>query len=43
MLSRAQKTLFYHITVILQYYWDETIARSGYMYREDLGIFSLAI
>ena len=32
-----------HITVILQYCWDKTIARSGDMNREDLGIFSLVI
>ena len=44
MLSKGAKgTIFYHITVILQYYWDKTIARSGDMYRDDSGIFSLII
>ena len=33
MLSKgAKRTLFYHFTVILQYCWDKTIARSGDMY-----------
>ena len=44
MLSKgAKRTLFYYITVILQYYWNKTTARSGDMYRKDLGIFSLVI
>ena len=44
MLSKgAKRTIFYHITVILQYCWDKTIARSGDMYRDDLGILSLVI
>ena len=44
MLSKgAKRTIFYHITVILQYFWNKTIAWSGDMYRDDLGIFSLAI
>ena len=44
MLSKgAKRTIFYHITVILQYCWDKTIARSGDMYMDDLGTFSLVI
>ena len=44
MLSKGAKgTKFYHITVILQYCWDKTIARSADMYRDDSGIFSLVI
>ena len=44
MLSKgAKRTIFYHITVILQYCWDKTIARSGDMYMDDSGIFSLVI
>ena len=44
MLSKgATKTIFYHITVILQYRWDNKIARSEDMYREDIGISSLDI
>ena len=44
MLSKGAKwTIFYHITVILQYCWVKTIARSGDMYRDDLGIVSLVI
>ena len=44
MLSEgAKRTIFYHITVTLQYCWDEKIARSGDMYRDDLGILSLVI
>ena len=44
MLSKgAKRTTFYHITVILQYCWDKTIARSGDMYRDDSGILSLVI
>ena len=44
MLSNGAKwTIFYHITVILQYCGDKTIARSGDMYRDDSGIFSLVI
>ena len=39
----AKRTIFYHITVILQYFWDKTIARSRDMYRDDLGILSLLI
>ena len=39
----AKRTIFYHITVIMQYCWDKTIARSGDMYRDDLGILSLVI
>ena len=39
----AKRTKFYHISVILQYCWDETIARSGDMYRDDSGILSLVI
>ena len=34
---------FYHITVILQHCWDKTIARSGDMYKDALGIFRLVI
>ena len=44
MLSKgAKRTKFYHISVILQYRWDKTIARSGDMYRDDSGILSLVI
>ena len=44
MLSKgAKRTIFYHITVILQYCRDKTIARSEDMYRDDLGILSLLI
>ena len=44
MLSKGAKwTIFCHIKVILQYFWDKTIARSGDMYRDDSGIFSLVI
>ena len=44
MLSKgAKRTKFYHITVILQYCWDKMIARSGDLYRDDSGIFSLDI
>ena len=41
--KRAKLTIFYDITVILQYCWDKTIARSGDMLRDDSGIFSLVI
>ena len=41
MLSKgAKRTIFYHITIILQYYWDKTIARIGDMHRDALGILS---
>ena len=44
MLSKGAKwTIFYHTTVILQHGWDKTIARSGDMYRDASGIFSLII
>ena len=44
MLSKgAKRTIFYHITITLQYYVDKTIARSGDMYRDALGILSFAI
>ena len=44
MLSKgAKRTIFYHITVILQYCWDKTNARSGDMYRDDLGKLTLVI
>ena len=47
MLSKgAKRTIIIdHITVIMQYkyYWDKTIARSGDMYKDDLGILSLVI
>ena len=44
MLSKgAKRTIFYHITVILQYCLDKTIARSGDMYRDNLGISTLVI
>ena len=44
MLSKGAKwTIFYHITVILQYCWDKTIARSGDMYKDASGIFGLVI
>ena len=42
MSSKGEKrTIFYHITVILQNSWDKRIARSGDMYRDDSGILSL--
>ena len=44
MLSKgAKRTKFYHITVLLQYYWNKTIARSGHVYRDDLGLSTLVI
>ena len=44
MLSKgAKRTIFYHITVILQYCWDKMIARSGDMYRDDFGILTSVI
>ena len=44
MSSKGAKwTIFYNITVSLQYCWDKTIARSGDMYRDASCIFSLAI
>ena len=44
MLSKGTKrAIFYHITVILHYCWDKTIARSEDMYRDDLGILTLVI
>ena len=44
MLSKGVKrTIFYHITVILDYCWDKTIAQSGDMYEDDLGILTLVI
>ena len=46
MLSKGAKKKpknFYHNTVILQYCWDKTIARSGDMYRDDSGILILVI
>ena len=39
----AKRTIFNHITVILQYCWYKTISRSGDMYRDDSGILSLVI
>ena len=39
----AKWTIFYNITVSLQYCWDKTITRSGDMYRDASGIFSLVI
>ena len=44
MLSKgAKRTIFYHITEILQYCLDKTIARSGDMYRDGLCILTLVI
>ena len=44
MLSKgAKRTIIDHITVIMQYRWDETIVRSGDMYKDDSGILSLVI
>ena len=44
MASKGAKiTIFYHITVILQYCRDKTIAWSGDMYRDVSGISSLVI
>ena len=44
MLSKgAKRTTVYFITIILQYYWDKMIARSGDMYRDALGISSFVI
>ena len=39
----AKRAKFYHITVILQYCWDKTIARGRDMYRDDSGILGLVI
>ena len=39
----AKRTKIDHITVIMQYFWDKTIARRGGMYKDDLGILSLVI
>ena len=39
----AKRTILYHITVIMPYCLDKTIARSGDMYRDDLDILSLVI
>ena len=39
----AKRTTFDDITVILQYFLEKAIARSGDMYRDDSGIFSLVI
>ena len=39
MLSKGTKrAIFCHITVILRYCWDKTIARNEDMYRDDSGI-----
>ena len=36
MLSKgAKRIIIDHITVIIQYYWDKTIAWSGDMYKDD--------
>ena len=44
MLSKgAKETKFYHITVILQYCWDKTIARSRNMYRDDSCILLISL
>ena len=44
MLSKgANRKIFYHMTVILQYCWDKTIARSEDMYRDDFRILTLVI
>ena len=44
MLSKgAKRTIIDHITVIMQYCWDKTIARSGDMYKDNSGIFSLVM
>ena len=44
MLSTgAKKNKFYHISVILQYCWDKTIARSGGKYRDASGILNWVI
>ena len=44
MLSQgAKRTIFYHISVILQYCLDKTVARSGDMYRDILGLLTLVI
>ena len=44
MLSKgAKRTVIDHITVIMQYCWDKTIARNGDMYKDDSGILSLVI
>ena len=44
MLSNgARRSIYYHIAVSLQYCWDKTIAQSGDMYRDDLGILTLVI
>ena len=44
MISKSTKRAkVYHITVILQYCWDKTIARGRDMYSDDSGILSLVI
>ena len=44
MLSRgAKRTIIDHVTVIMQYCWDKTIAKSGDVCKDDRGIFSLVI
>ena len=44
MLSKgAKRTIIDHITVIMQYCWNKTIARSGDMYKDDSGVLSLVI
>ena len=42
-LKGANRTIFYHVTLILQYRWDKTIARGGNMYRDDFGLLTLVI
>ena len=43
LIEAAKRRIFYHITLILQYCLDETIARSGDMYKDDLCISSFVI
>ena len=35
--------MFYHITLILQYCWDKTIARSGKIHKDNSGILNFVI
>ena len=43
LIKGAKRTIFYHITLTLQYCWDKTIARNGDMNRDDSGILTLVI
>ena len=44
MISKgAKRTIIDHITVIMQYSWNKTIARSGDIYKDDSGLLSLVM